>query len=117
LWWEHDRVTLLTSIEFVSEVEDVLHRGYIKQNYRLSEPRIQEFLTDLWQAAEFVTPLTSLPLHSRDPKDTMLLSLALGGNADYLVTGDAELLVLDGEPALGSLRIFTASEFFQQQEK
>ena len=112
-WWEHGRVTLLTSVEFVSEVEDVLHRDYVKQNYRVSEQRIGEFLTDLRQATEPVIPLTDLPLHSRDPKDDKLLSLALGGSADYLLTGDQDLLVLNGHPALGNLQIITAAAFLQ----
>lgn len=117
MWWEQGRVTLLTSIEFVSEVETVLHRDAIKEKYQLGEERIHEFLTDLRQATESVTPLPSLPLHSRDPKDDKLLSLALGGDADYLITGDTDLLVLDGEPVLENLRIVSASEFLQEQEK
>jgi predicted nucleic acid-binding protein len=35
----------------------------------------------------------------------------LGGHADYLVTGDADLLVLAGEPALRGLCIVTVGEF------
>jgi uncharacterized protein len=31
----------------------------------------------------------------RDPKDLMFLELAIAGNADYLVTGDRDLLCLD----------------------
>ncbi|MBD2777542.1 putative toxin-antitoxin system toxin component, PIN family [Iningainema sp. BLCCT55] len=30
----------------------------------------------------------------RDPKDNKFLEVALGGSADYLVTGDNDLLVL-----------------------
>jgi len=46
----------------------------------------------------------------RDPKDIHLLA-ALGGDADYLITGDADLLVLAGDPTLGPLRIITARAF------
>ena len=31
---------------------------------------------------------------SRDKKDNFLLSLAVDGNADFLVTGDSDLLIL-----------------------
>lgn len=31
----------------------------------------------------------------RDPKDDKLLELAVGGNADFLVTGDKDLLILN----------------------
>ena len=41
----------------------------------------------------------------------MILGSALGGKADYLITGDKDLLALRGEPGLGSLRIITVVEF------
>lgn len=110
------RVILLTSSELLQELEDVLHRDYIKQRYEVAEQRIRAFLTDLRDATEPTIPLPDLPLHSRDPKDDKLLALALGGNAEYLITGDNDLLILDGEPALGSLRIITATAFLAQQE-
>ncbi len=47
-------------------------------------------------------PLAALPVHCRDPKDDPSLAAALGGNADYIVTGDADLLVLDGHSTLGA---------------
>jgi predicted nucleic acid-binding protein len=31
----------------------------------------------------------------RDSKDNFLLSLAVDGNADYLITGDKDLLILE----------------------
>ncbi|MFN8557371.1 MAG: hypothetical protein U0531_08475 [Dehalococcoidia bacterium] len=34
-----------------------------------------------------------------------MLACALGGGADVIVSGDADLLALDGHPALGALRI------------
>ena len=56
-------------------------------------------------------PLAVLPVHCRDPKDDMVLACALGAQAAYLVTGDADLLALDGDPALGRLRIVTPRQF------
>lgn len=39
----------------------------------------------------------SIPAVTRDPKDDYLLAYALVGKADYLVTGDKDLLVLQAE--------------------
>jgi putative PIN family toxin of toxin-antitoxin system len=111
--WEQDRIILLTSSELISEVEDVVNRDYIKRKYQLTEQRIDVLITSLRQATESVTPLTPLPIHSRDPKDDKLLALALGGCADYLITGDNDLLVLNGDPAIENLRIVTATAFLQ----
>ena len=66
---------------------------------RLSQPQL---LT--WNAA--LLPLLSkmrlarVPRHlhlSRDPKDDIYLSLALAVSADYLVTGDKDLLSIESE--------------------
>jgi len=96
---EQERIILLTS-DLISEVARVLQRPSIQQKYYLTDQRIRELLTSLRQATESVTPQTALPVHSRDPKDDKLLALALGGNANYLVTGDDYLLVWDGECCL-----------------
>ncbi len=37
-------------------------------------------------------PITENPL--RDPKDVMVLECGLGGKAEYIITGDADLLTL-----------------------
>ena len=112
--WDQGEIILLTSDELIHEVvDDVLHRDSIKDRYQLSEERIQRLISRLHQIAVRVVPLSVLPLHSRDRKDDKLLSLALGGSADYLLTGDQDLLVLNGHPALGKLQIITAAAFLQ----
>ena len=47
----------------------------------------------------------------RDPKDDKLLELAVCGDADFLVTGDKDLLVLN--PFRG-VEIITPREFFDK---
>ena len=79
------------------------------------DEQINRLLTRLEYIGERIIPLNSLPLHSRDPKDDKLLALALGGNADYLITGDNDLLVLEGHSEIGNLRIITAAAFLQQE--
>lgn len=45
----------------------------------------------------------------RDQKDNFLLSLAIDGNADYLLTGDDDLLVLK---EVNKTRIMKIADFF-----
>ncbi len=47
----------------------------------------------------------------RDPKDDKLLELATSGNADFLVTGDKDLLVLN--PFRG-VEIITPRKFLEK---
>lgn len=44
----------------------------------------------------------------RDPKDDKFLELAVNGNADYIVTGDRDLLVLN---PFQNIAILSVSEF------
>jgi putative PIN family toxin of toxin-antitoxin system len=85
------RGRLLVSAATVVELDEVLRRSkfdrYIEERQRL------EFLAaliDRAEAIEILQPVTGC----RDPKDDKFLELAVNGSADYLVTGDADLLVM-----------------------
>lgn len=58
-----------------------------------------------------MSPRRRLPVALRDKNDERTLAAALGAKADFLVTGDDDLLVLRGEPRLRGLRLVTAREF------
>lgn len=104
--------------EIYEEIQNVLSRDYIKNNYHIKDAAIQSLLENLAVGAEFITPIkvSSLPIHSRDPKDDKFLACALAGNCDFLITGDEDLLILNGKPELGKLKIIKAAEFLQRKE-
>lgn len=60
----------------------------------MREEQRLEFLAALVREAELVE-VTEVVKTCRDPKDDMYLALAASGNARYLVSSDADLLVLD----------------------
>ena len=103
-----DRFSLLSSAPLTAEVVEVLARPSLAR-YAF-DPALTTFVRARVANAEQVVPLAPLPVTSRDPKDDKLLASALGG-ADYLVTGDGDLLVLADHPALGALRIVSARAF------
>lgn len=117
--WQIDSYTLLTSSELISEIETVLQRNDIKERYSLSTEVTTQVLTLLRLGSESVNPLSeeNLPIHSRDDGDDKLLALAFGGGVDYLVMGDKDLLVLNGDPLLGRLKIVTVREFLSIEEQ
>lgn len=55
----------------------------------------------------------NLPVKVRDPKDEQVLATALGGKAEYLLTGDDDLLVLNGDSKLGRLQIVPGGVFLE----
>lgn len=110
--WLEDSFDLLISKEQLEEIRDASQKRKLK-NYPLFLNRIAEVIENLEFAAELIKPLSEvdLPLHVRDPKDDYILATVLAGRADYLVTGDEDLLVLNGNSALGDLRIISVKDF------
>ncbi len=111
--WRQGAFSLVISADQVEEIRLVLARPEIGVRYGITQAEQQELFKLLGVAATRVRPATKLPLTVRDPKDEMILAAALGGNADYLVTGDADLLVLAGDVRLGALKIISARDFIQ----
>lgn len=95
------------------ELERVLKRPAFALRYGFTEERIADVLLLVDALALRVPVRRRLPAHVRDRKDDHILAAALGGRADYLVTGDQDILSLDGNPRLKSLKIATAAEFLR----
>ena len=83
---------VLMSRELAGELNDVLSRPRFDR-YADREIR-EEFLQDLVRQAESVE-VTERVRACRDPKDDKILELAVNGNADYIVTGDDDLLAMN----------------------
>ncbi len=61
----------------------------------LSVETLQSLVETLQEVAETILAVTDpIPRVTRDPKDDYLLAYAVVGQADYLVTGDRDLLAL-----------------------
>lgn len=108
--WQQRRLQLIAMPGLIAEVDRTLHRGRIRRKYQVAEEDIQDLLANL-REAEQGAPRDDIPIASRDIKDDPFLAIALGSGADYLVTGDADLLVLHGNPALGRLQIVAVRNF------
>ena len=80
---------LVVSIPLLNELKRVL-----REKLRIPIELIDDAIEMLQQDAHFATPSTLSDVKIRDKDDLMILSSALNGNADLLVTGDKELLNL-----------------------
>ncbi len=108
--WERNEFPLLTSRDQRNEVRTTLARPKFSR-YGVSPLHVRSLLKRMAIQAVAVSPISELPLSVRDVKDEPILAAALGGSADYLVTGDQDLLTLAGDPRLNTLRIVTARAF------
>ena len=79
---------------------------------RISITQLNRFTALLREAAEQIAEIeTPIPVVSRDLDDDYVLAYALVGNADYLVTGDKDLLALEG--LIAGLEIVTPAQFVE----
>ena len=109
--WQRQQLQPLVCRDTVGELLRVL--AYPK--FKLSPQEQQDLLGDFLPHTEVVTlptPWPALPV-CRDAKDQVFLVLAQVGQADALVSGDADILALrDAFP----VRIWTAEELAAQME-
>jgi uncharacterized protein len=92
--WLDRRYVLVTCLYQVEEISHVLAYPRIASRLRLSDAEVDLILAALLSQAEVVGGDLRLPGVSRDPKDDPLVAYAMEGAADYLVSGDADLLDL-----------------------
>jgi putative PIN family toxin of toxin-antitoxin system len=83
---------LLISQETFQELAEVLTRS--KFDRYISLEKRSKFLNLLSLNAEMIEITTKINL-CRDPKDNKFLELAVHGKADYLISGDQDLLILN----------------------
>ena len=91
--WRRRAFVLLLAPGQIDEVADVLARPKIAKKYRVPASDRQAFI-DLLRAEAILAPDEQRPGVCRDPDDDYLLGCAAGAQADYLVSGDADLLVI-----------------------
>ncbi len=103
--FERDDLLLLFSAELLDEFIEVAGRPTLRLYFSNDNP--EELLNLFDEFGEIVDVTSEIDL-SRDPKDNFLLALAKDGNADFLVTGDRDLLVIK---KFGSTEIVSYSEF------
>lgn len=100
--------TLLLPEAVVAEFSrTVARKPYLAQ--RIDQADADALINELKEGAEIIPAITDpLPVVTRDRKDDYLLAYALLGAADYLVTGDKDLLSLG---QMDQLRIVRPAEF------
>ena len=96
---------IVFSQELLDEFLEVARRPKFRRFF--SSADIEEILETIDEYADFVKIETQIEA-CRDPKDNFLLSLSVDGHADFLLTGDKDLLDL---AKFGETTIVTIADF------
>ena len=98
---------VLLSLDLLEELNEVLGRK--KFNKYVTNEEREEFLEALIERAVLIEIVENVQ-ECRDPKDDKVLELALNGEAQYIITGDRDLLVLN---PFRNVRVITVEDFLK----
>ena len=96
---------LVVSAEILDEVANKL-----RTKFKFPEESIQELVDILLAHSHIVEPTAKFDV-VRDKSDNKIMECAFDGKADYIVTGDPDLLDLK---EFKNIRIITAKEFLEK---
>lgn len=99
------KIRLLFSAELIEEINATMQKPKLKKYF--GNDALDKMLSVFDPYIDFIKVLSKISL-CRDRKDNFLLSLAQDGKADFLLTGDNDLLVLQ---QIGETKIITIANF------
>ncbi|MFO8066809.1 MAG: putative toxin-antitoxin system toxin component, PIN family [Bacteroidales bacterium] len=106
----NDKAVLLFSDESIIEFIDVASREKLKPYFTKED--IVSLIDIIEEYGEIVEVKSKVNI-CRDKNDNFLLSLALDGKADYLITGDKDLLILN---SIGKTQISNMTDFLKKNK-
>ena len=98
------RFTLIYSTDILVEIIDVLGRDKFRSKYHISPDDIAALIDLIRLRGELVIPSQKQTV-CRDPKDDIFLEAALEGEAEYIVSGDFDLLDMKSFENISMLRL------------
>lgn len=104
-------IRLIFSLELIEEFILVINRPKLKQYFESSDV---EKLIDLFDVYGEIVEVTSSIDQCRDKKDNFILALAKDSHADYLLTGDKDLLELK---MIETTKIVSITDYLKRSTK
>ncbi|HAH55773.1 MAG TPA: putative toxin-antitoxin system toxin component, PIN family [Flavobacterium sp.] len=106
---KENNVKFLYSSHLLEEIDNVIRRPKFKKYFSESNWYL---LIELFTTYGIQIDVVSNLAICRDSKDNFLLNLAIDGKADFLITGDNDLLVLE---KIENTRIVTFSDYINNK--
>jgi putative PIN family toxin of toxin-antitoxin system len=117
------QVLLYISNELVAELKDVAARPSVRQKLRLTEEVTSRFFVELYSVATLIDTVPAVYELVADPKDTMIVNLAIAAGARIITSRDKHLLALRDETTPqgvefhsqhGSIEVLTPVELLER---
>jgi putative PIN family toxin of toxin-antitoxin system len=102
-----EQIKLIVSDKLITELRNKIHSKKFRKYFTTTEA--EQFIELLKEVSVICNPSITIKI-SRDPKDNYLLALAKDAKADFLITGDKDLLVLN---TFENTKIVTLNQFLK----
>jgi putative PIN family toxin of toxin-antitoxin system len=109
-----EQIILLASDALLSELQSVLARPKFSQFFEAIGKTPALAYAEYRASVQLITPAQIPPVIIADPKDDPVIACAVGGNADYIVSGDRHLL---GLGQYRSIPVWDAARFLASREQ
>ena len=108
------QIVLVTTDALVEELLAVLSRDKFSRRLEKVGTSASEVVVDYCYLSEVVVPAEIHPIILDDPDDDAVLACAIGGTADYIVSGDEHLLTLKSYSGIYILNVHDFLELSQR---
>lgn len=99
---------LISTEAIMDQLHGILMRPKFRADFEAKGQNIDQIVLNYKKLVRYVTPLIITEKIVRDDEDKQFVECALGGKADYLISGDKDLTSLG---MYGELRILTPAQF------
>jgi putative PIN family toxin of toxin-antitoxin system len=93
--WRARAFIWISSPALLAELNRTMRSPRVRRYLAWSEADLDEFLATVERDVVFVEPSAEIADGSRDPDDNRVLEAAVEADADFVVSGDSDLLELD----------------------
>jgi uncharacterized protein len=113
---DNNGIELFTSPALLAELADVLARPHLNARLLKINQSPENLLAEITRAFVVIRPIPLTQPVRRDPDDDEVLACALTARANFIVSGDADLLVLktyEGIDILNAVQAISRIEFLK----
>jgi putative PIN family toxin of toxin-antitoxin system len=102
------RIKIAVSQDILKELAEVL----VGKKFRLPVLEVQQTIHELSEIVELVIVMQRIHVIKNDPDDNRILECAISSKADYIISGDSDLLILKN---FKKIKILSPNDFLLQK--
>lgn len=108
---EQRKIEIASSRKLLSELENTFNKKKIQTKLEVLQLTTSSAFSLVYESVNIYSIEELIVPELRDPDDTIVLATAIAANAEVIITGDRDLLILQ---EYQNMQIMTATDFLEQ---